>query len=93
MTSLDSTADKATHERHGEHSDRDTVTVELNGTPRRIKSGDYTGRALRLALGVPVEYELDQVTGGEFKPISNEEQICVQGGEKFVSHIGQGQAS
>lgn len=75
------------------HKDRDLVTVELNGTPQRIMAGKYSGRTLKLALDVPLEYELEQVVGGEFKPITDDTDIRIKGGEKFVSHIGQGQAS
>lgn len=92
MTSTDPAAERPAHAER-DHKDRDTVTVELNGAPRHIRPGEYTGRTLRLALGVPAEYELDEVVHGEFKPIANDSKICVKGGEKFVSHVGQGQAS
>jgi hypothetical protein len=29
----------------------------------------------------------------EFRPIANDERINIHGGEKFVSHCGQGQSS
>jgi hypothetical protein len=69
------------------------VEVELNGIPKRIGRGEYTGRTLKLALGVPIEYELDEVVHGEFKEIANDQKVHVRGGEKFVSHCGQGQSS
>jgi len=73
--------------------ERKLVEVELNGTPRRIAGGEYTGRTLKLALGVPIEHELDEVVRGEFKEIPNDKRVHVHGGEKFVSHCGQGQSS
>ena len=73
--------------------ERKLVEVELNGAVKRIAGGEYTGRTLKLALAVPVEHELDQVIGGEFKEIRNDEKVYVHGGEKFVSHCGQGKSS
>jgi hypothetical protein len=73
--------------------ERKLIEVELNGKPRHIAGGEYIGRTLKLALGVPVEHELDEVVRGEFKEIPNEKKVHVQGGEKFVSHCGQGQSS
>jgi hypothetical protein len=69
------------------------VEVELNGIPKRIAGGEYTGRTLKLALGVPIEHELDEVIKGEFKEIPNDKHVHIKGGEKFVSHCGQGQSS
>jgi hypothetical protein len=73
--------------------ERKLVEVELNGVPKHIAGGEYTGRTLKLALGVPIEHELDEVVHGEFKEIPNQKDVRVHGGEKFVSHCGQGQSS
>lgn len=70
-----------------------TVEVELNGTPRHIKGGEYTGRELKLALGVPLDHQLELVVHGEFRTIQNDDKVRVHGGEKFVSHCGQGSSS
>lgn len=69
------------------------VEVELNGSNHRIERGQYTGRELKAVLGVPVEHELDEVVKGEFRPVPNDKKIHIHGGEKFVSHCGQGQSS
>lgn len=74
-------------------SDRRIVVVELNGDPRRIPAGHYTGRELKQALDVPIEHELDQVVDGKFDPVGNDEKVRIKGGEKFVAHCGQGQSS
>ena len=87
------TTNERSHESAGTEYERKLVEVELNGTPKRIAGGEYTGRTLKLALGVPVEYELDEVIHGEFKEIPNDKKVHVHGGEKFVSHCGQGQSS
>jgi hypothetical protein len=93
MTSINPAADQAASEAPRDHPRPDLVTVTLNGVGKEIKRGEYTGRNLKLALGVPVEYELDQVVGGEFKPIANDDRVHVRGGETYVSHVGQGQSS
>lgn len=69
------------------------VTVKLNSVAKEIRRGEYTGRTLKLALGVPVEHTLELVRKGEFKTIADGEDIKVKGGEEFVSHCGQGQSS
>ena len=87
------TLNEGIHDVPEKEHERKLVEVELNGTPRRIAGGEYTGRTLKLALGVPVEHELDEVVHGEFKEIPNNKEVHVHGGEKFVSHCGQGQSS
>ena len=43
------------------------VEVELNEPPpKRIPAGNYTGKTLKIALGVPVDHQLDQVIRGKF---------------------------
>jgi hypothetical protein len=87
------TGTESAHEGKGKGDERKLVEVELNGVPKRITHGDYIGRTLKLALGVPVEHELDEVIKGEFRPIANDQRVHINGGEKFVSHCGQGQSS
>lgn len=87
------TTNETVHAATGQDSERKLIEVELNGTLKRIAGGEYTGRTLKLALGVPVEHELDEVSKGEFKEIPNDKKVHVHGGEKFVSHCGQGQSS
>lgn len=83
------------------HTDRDhegkderrRVKIELNGEERKIPAGKYTGQTLKVVLAVPVEHELDEVVKQEFRPIANDQEVRIEGGEKFVSHCGQGQSS
>ena len=69
------------------------VEVELNGVATNIPRGKYSGRSLKAALGVPEEYELDEAKHGEFRRIEDDDKTHIEGGEKFVSHVGQGQSS
>jgi hypothetical protein len=81
------------HPEHPPHPDPNQVTVELNRNPVTIRRGQYTGQELKVALGVPVDHELDLVVNGEFRPIGNGDKFHVRGGEKFISQVGQGQSS
>ena len=81
------------HPEQPPHSDPNRVTVTLNRDPVSIRRGHYTGEQLKVALGVPVDHELDLVVNGEFKPIANADKYHVRGGENFVSQVGQGQSS
>jgi hypothetical protein len=93
MTTINPSAQEAANQARDVPDERHAVTVELNGTARQIQAGTYTGRSLRLALAVPLEYELEEVVRGEFKPIANDATVHIKGGETFVSHVGHGRAS
>jgi hypothetical protein len=93
MNAISPTAQESGPQARDAREDRHQVMIELNDTTKQIETGNYTGRSLRLALGVPLEYELEEVVLGEFKPIANEASIHIKGGEKFVSHVGHGRAS
>jgi Multiubiquitin len=70
------------------------VIVELNGESREILSGDYTTEALKQALGVPENWDLDRVDKqGSFHPLKPGALIKVRKGLKFVSHVRQGGSS
>jgi hypothetical protein len=84
---------KTETENRGKGHDPQLVEVELNGHPKQILAGEYTGLTLKSALGVPLEHELELVRNGKFHPVGNDEKIKIKGEEKFVSHAGQGQSS
>ena len=89
----DLTEDKgASTDEHGRGKDH-LVKVEINGTTKEIPRGKYTGATLKVALGVPPSDELDLIVKGEFRPIGDAQEIKINGGEKFVSHVGQGASS
>jgi len=69
------------------------VTVTIDGVDREIPAGEYTGASLKRTLGVPAGYVLERVSHGKFDEIKDEERTRIRGGEKFVSHCGQGQSS
>lgn len=77
-----------------EHGARDKlVTVTIDDKPKEIERGSYQVAKLKEILGVPADYELDEVKHGEFKPLQDHQHTAIQGGEIFVSHVRRGGAS
>lgn len=70
-----------------------TITVTIDGTPKSILQARYLVSELKTKLGVPSDYELDQVVDGEFKPLNDIDHINIKEGEVFVSHVRRGSAS
>lgn len=75
------------------HTHDKIVTVTLDGNPKEIERGNYPVSTLKQQLGVPADYELDEVKHGEFKPLEDNAHTEVKGGEIFVSHVRRGGAS
>ena len=70
------------------------IAVTIDTHRKEIPPGEYTGASLKVALGVPADYELDQVLNGEFIDITNSPRIVLEkGGEHFVSHVRRGGSS
>lgn len=72
------------------HQQGQLVTITLDSVPRTIEEGVYKLAELKTKFSIPVEYELDVVVNGEFKPLDNERSVHIKGGEVFVSHVPQG---
>ena len=77
------------HTQHRQH----LVTVTINGHPKEIPRGIYSGTELKVLLGVPESEVLDQVIDGEFKPIGDHERVDIKGCEVFISHRHHGGSS
>jgi len=70
------------------------IAVTIDTHRKEIAAGKYTGATLKQALGVPADYELDQVLNGEFVEIADIAMIVLEkGGEHFVSHVRRGGSS
>ena len=77
-----------------DHKDRDRlVTVTIDGNPKQVRRGRYQVTELKQVLGVPVDYELDEVKHGEFKPLADDATLHIKGREVFVSHVRRGGSS
>jgi hypothetical protein len=69
------------------------VSVTIDGNQRNIERGSYQVSALKERLGVPADYELEEVKNGELKPLQDHQHTAIQGGEVFVSHVRRGGAA
>ena len=70
------------------------IAVTIDTRRKEIAAGEYTGATLKDALGVPADYDLDQVLNGEFVEITDGAKIVLEkGGEHFVSHVRRGGSS
>jgi hypothetical protein len=69
------------------------VQVTIDSRPKDVQAGSYTLAELKVALSVDPGRVLDQVVGGEFRELSDQQRIHIKGGEIFVSHVRTGQSS
>ncbi len=79
----------ANHPEHHPHK----AAVTIDGQRKEIAAGDYLVSTLKVELGVPPDYELDQVVHGEFRPLADNAHIDIKGGEHFISHVRRGGSS
>ncbi|MEQ1597229.1 MAG: hypothetical protein ABL985_19275 [Casimicrobium sp.] len=78
---------------HRESLDRHLVQITLDSVHRQVEKGKYIVSALKTKLGVPADYELDEVHIPEFRALADDSEIKVKGGEVFVSHTRRGGSS
>lgn len=76
-----------------ENADKHLVTVSVDGQPKEVARGKYLVSEFKAIVGVPADYELDQVVDGEFKPLADDATLHVKGHEVFVSHVRRGGSS
>jgi hypothetical protein len=69
------------------------VIVSVDGTSHRVPKGKYDVAEFKAMVGVPAEYELDQVEGGRFDPLPDDGTVHIKGDEVFVSHVRRGGSS
>lgn len=67
-----------------------TVKIMLDGEKLKIESRRYTVSDLKKTLSVPAEYELELIEDGQFRALSDNEEITICGKEEFVSHVKSG---
>lgn len=84
--------DDATANTHG-HGHHKTVEISFDGVVTQIEKGTYAVSDLKTILGVAADLELDLVEEGEFKPLADDAEIKIKGGEVLVSHVRRGGSS
>jgi hypothetical protein len=91
---MESTQSTDVAEQHkGEDTDRHFVDVTLDGNLKHVLKGKHVVSVFKAELGVPPDYELDEVVDGEFRPLSDDSVIHIKGKEVFVSHVRRGASS
>ena len=84
----------ATQQNHpGEGADKHLVSVTVDGEIKHVQRGKYLVSDFKAAVGVPADYELDEVVDGEFRPLADDATIHIKGEEVFVSHVRRGGSS
>lgn len=76
-----------------EKQEKHLVTVTVDGQPKQVERGKHVVSEFKAIVGVPADYELDQVVDGEFRPLADDATIHVKGHEVFVSHVRRGGSS
>ncbi len=69
------------------------VPVTVDNEPKEVHRGNYVVSVFKNEVGVSADRQLDQVIGGEFKPLEDGDHIVIKGGEVFVSHVRTGGSS
>jgi hypothetical protein len=69
------------------------VVVIVDSHKKKVVAGSWIVAEFKKAVGVDESRALDQVVGGEFKPLEDNARISIKGGETFVSHVRQGSSS
>ena len=73
--------------------DNHLVTVTVDGQAKEVARGKYVVSEFKAIVGVPADYELDQVVDGEFGPLADDATLHIKGDEVFVSHVRRGGSS
>lgn len=72
------------------HDHPKLVTVTVDGKPKEITAGEYVVSVFKEKVGVPTNYELEEVKNGRMIPLDDNSNIHIHGGEVFISHVKRG---
>jgi len=78
------------------HQSPDTgefVTVFLNSVAASVHRGSTTVLQLKDIFQITPNYCLDELVSGQLKVLDDNDRITLKGGERFFSHVRQGEAS
>jgi Multiubiquitin len=68
-----------------EGKEHQPVTVVINDKHVTFPNGDVTGRQIKEAAGIPLDYSLYLRHPGDNEPISNDELVELHEGDRFFS--------
>lgn len=78
---------------HKEPQTGPTVSITVDNKEVVVHRGNRTVAEIKEAAGVSPEYVIDQIVGGEIRPLMNDDSITIKGDEVFISHPDDGRAS
>lgn len=70
-----------------------SIKVTVDGKPFTVEKHKYLVSEFKQLVGVPPDYELDQVIDGVFTQLVDTAEIHLKNGDIFVSHVRQGGSS
>jgi hypothetical protein len=73
--------------------DRKTVTVTVDDNDIEVERGKYIVSEFKSKVGVPADYDLDQLIHGKFETLIDTDEVKINGKEIFVSHVRTGGSS
>jgi hypothetical protein len=78
---------------YSKKQDIEKVVIYVDDQPRKIHPGERTVTEIKKVGEVSAGYELDQVIGGHITPLKDDAVVCIEGGERFISHVKDGTSS
>lgn len=69
------------------------VTITVDNKELEIEKGKYIVADLKAKVGVPENYDLDQLIHGKFETLPDTAEVKINGKEIFVSHVRTGGSS
>jgi len=83
---------EAEHEIEEAHRDHD-VTINVDGTDHQVHRGKWIVRQLKAAVGVDPAKVLAEITPQGLKDLTDDQEIEVYQGERFMTHARSGGSS
>jgi hypothetical protein len=93
MNQADTRLTAAQHVPTPDKPEKHLVTVTVDGQAKQVARGKHVVSEFKTIVGVPADYELDQVVDGEFRPLADDATLHIKGEEVFVSHVRRGGSS
>ncbi len=69
------------------------VTVTVDDNEKEVERGKYIVSDFKSRVGVPADYDLDQLIKGKFETLPDTAEVKINGKEIFVSHVRTGGSS
>lgn len=69
------------------------VIVTVDDKEVEVEHGRYVVSDFKTKVGVPIDYDLDQLIHGKFETLADSSEVKINGKEIFVSHVRTGGSS